>query len=219
MAASNDAGSRPALQRQLDRLSSLLVEEEKNSPPAAVPASSRRAVWGRTLTTPSLPFQARLSFDPVISPFLDPMPTLAGPGLELVEALLQHDHRMLHMPSARGSLPRAPVPAGDYDLGAALLASFNAQMDEWAGRTRPAATAPAPLPEAHLVEQRVEAGGTETITCTICFDDLPVGSSYVMTSCCSTTESPKRLHYKCALHCLRRDDRCPFCKSTRLAFK
>lgn len=59
----------------------------------------------------------------------------------------------------------------------------------------------------------------ETFECNICYDTLPANSAYVKIPCCSTTESVKRMHYKCALNCLRRSDRCPFCKSAKIAFK
>lgn len=200
--ARDDPESRRTLQRQLDRLSSLLVEEEKASPPPPPPPPAARR------PPPPPPLHARLPYNPMIPAFLDP-----DPSLQLVEALLYHDSRMLNLPSARGSSFSSPDA---NDLATAVLESFNSYMAESARRTRPA-TAP-PLPEATLVEQCVAAGGTESATCMICFEDLPVGCHHVLTSCCSTTESPKRLHYKCAVHCLRQDDRCPFCKSTRIAF-
>lgn len=51
--------------------------------------------------------------------------------------------------------------------------------------------------------------------CSICRANLDTGTVVAITTCCAAHV----MHANCAIQCLRRDDRCPFCRSRRISFQ
>ena len=73
------------------------------------------------------------------------------------------------------------------------------------------------LKEAILDERFVMP--EESLTCDICYETFPVGTSYLCTTCCSTDTSIRRMHMDCVLKWMEQSSVCPFCKSSKLVFK
>lgn len=76
------------------------------------------------------------------------------------------------------------------------------------------------MKEAVLVPQQVsEAEAEQKLECHICYGEMARGATYVVTSCCRREDNVKRMHLMCAVHCLRRSELCPFCKSAKVSFQ
>ena len=102
-------------------------------------------------------------------------------------------------------------PWVEFDVSAidrAVMESF--QMAQTQTRRQDARS----LPDADLSE-KVVGPDESSKECDICYVEIPMGSTYVQTTCCGT----KIMHYKCALHCLRQSDLCPFCRAAKISFK
>lgn len=74
-----------------------------------------------------------------------------------------------------------------------------------------------PTKKVVLLEKIREAKEDQPLLCDICYEDIK--TVYMQFPCCSTTESYKNVHAKCAVNCLRTKNICPFCKSATISFE
>lgn len=167
---------------------------------------------------------------------------MASPPSELamqlnrLSALRVEEERPLSSSSSRtADLPRAlPLPPRHrqphFNPAVPAFLRYYEEIDDQLSRMFSPATywsapsSPPPAPRVPPMKEAVLAEGTvpsadPSWECHVCYEPLVPASTFAQTTCCTTAESVKRMHWKCALHCLRRTDLCPFCKSAKIAFR
>jgi len=66
-----------------------------------------------------------------------------------------------------------------------------------------------------VFQENQTQGNDDAKQCNICREDFAENEHITKTSCCRT----KFMHINCAIQCLRRSDRCPFCQASHIAFR